>query len=209
MIQGLDAEKKAARAKLRALWRAIAPESLASLSARICEHLSQTPDWTNARSVMLYAPMPGEIDTSALASGALLSGKIVSVPRTEWTGGALHPVRIDDWKLADAGARSPERAALPVPHETATPVAPASLDLVIVPGLGFDTSGNRLGRGAGFYDRFLLENSLGAKSVGLVPSEMLLQRIPAGAMDSPVSTIVTESGVIRVAASREGGRGAS
>lgn len=207
MIHGLDAEKKAARATLRALWRALTPESLASLSDQICERLSQTPDWANARSVMLYAAMPGEIDTSALAQRALESGKIVGVPRTDWSGGALHPVRITDWKLADAGVRSPERASLPVPDEAAAPISPSSLDLVIVPGLGFDASGNRLGRGAGFYDRFLLENSLGAKSVGLVPSRMILQRIPAGAMDSPVSTIVTESGLIRAAASRgNGGR---
>lgn len=207
MIHGLDAEKKAARATLRSLWRALTPESLAALSAQICTRLLETPDWANARSVMLYASISGEIGTSALAEAALKAGKIVSVPRTDWSGGALQPVRIEDWKLADAGARSPERAALPVPHESAPPLAPSSLDLVIVPGLGFDASGNRLGRGAGFYDRFLLENSLGAKSVGLAPRRMILQRIPAGAMDSPVSTIVTESGVIRAAASLENGGG--
>lgn len=197
MIHGLDAEKKAARATLRSLWRALTPESLAALSARICTGLMETPDWINARSVMLYASMPGEIDTSALAEAALKAGKAVSVPRTDWCGGVLQPVRIEDWKFADAGARSPERAALPVPHESATPLAPSSLDLVIVPGLGFDAAGNRLGRGAGFYDRFLLENSLGARAIGLAPDRMILQRIPAGAMDAPVSTIVTESRVIR------------
>jgi len=198
MIRGLDTEKKTARAKLRSLWRAVTPESLASFSTQICDRLVSLPDWKSARSVMLYSPMPGELDILPLAAKALETGKIVCVPRTDWTGGILEPVRISDWSHANAGPRHTDRPAVPVPLETSVPFNPTSLDLIIVPGLGYDASGNRLGRGAGFYDRFLLENSVGAKSIGLAPEQMILQRIPAGAMDAPVSTIVTESRVIRV-----------
>ncbi|MGH7244240.1 MAG: 5-formyltetrahydrofolate cyclo-ligase [Phycisphaerales bacterium] len=197
MIRGLDTEKKTARAKLRKLWRAVTPESLATLSRQICDRLTESPEWASARSVMLYSPMPGELDISPLASKALESGKSLAVPRTDWSGGMLTPVKVSAWSHADAGPRHADRPAVPVPHESSSPVDPASLDLIIVPGLGFDASGNRLGRGAGFYDRFLLENSLGAKAVGLAPDQMILQQIPAGAMDAPVATIVTESRVIR------------
>jgi len=197
MIRGLDSEKKAARAKLRTLRRGISSGELAALSSQICDRLMALPEWQSARSVMVYSPMPGELDISRLATTALDCGKIVCVPRTDWTSGGLQPVRVSEWKQANAGERHPDRPKVPVPLETCVPVDPAALDLLIVPGLGYDEAGNRLGRGAGFYDRFLLENSLGARAIGLAPDRMILQRIPAGAMDAPVSTIVTESRVIR------------
>lgn len=198
MIRGLETEKKAARAKLRGLWRAVAPEALASISEQISDRLASLPEWVSARAVMFYSPMPGEIDTTTLAAGALRAGKTVCVPRTDWTGGRLHPVRIADWSESLAGPRHPDHPAVPVPRADLPEVDPSTLDLVIVPGLGFDGSGNRLGRGAGFYDRFLLENSLGMRAVGLSPERMILEQIPAGAMDAPVGTIVTESRLIRV-----------
>jgi len=197
MIRGLDSEKKAARAKLRTLRRGISSDELKALSSQICDRLLALPGWQSARSVMVYSPMLGELDITPLAAKALEAGKIVCVPRTDWAGGILQPVRISDWKQANAGPRHPDRPKVPVPLETCSPVDPTTLDLIIVPGLGYDEAGNRLGRGAGFYDRFLLENSLGARAIGLAPDRMILQRIPAGAMDAPVSTIVTESRVIR------------
>ncbi|MBL8875534.1 MAG: 5-formyltetrahydrofolate cyclo-ligase [Phycisphaerae bacterium] len=201
MIEGLDSEKKAARAELRTLWRSLPPAELSTLSRRITETTISLPEWQNAGAIMLYASMPGEIDTGPLAEHALSRGKILSVPRTDWEGGILRPVRIQSWADATAGPRHPDRPSVPSPRATCVDVNPASLQLVIVPGLGFDPAGNRLGRGAGFYDRFLLENALGAYAIGLAPDRMILQRIPAGAMDAPVSTVVSESRVIRVRAS--------
>lgn len=201
MIEGLDSEKKAARAELRTLWRSLPPAELSTLSRRIAETTISLPEWQNAGAIMLYASMPGEIDTGPLAEHALSRGKLVCVPLTDWEGGRLRPVRVENWADATAGPRHPDRPSVPSPRATCVDVNPASLQLVIVPGLGFDPAGNRLGRGAGFYDRFLLENALGANAIGLAPDRMILQRIPAGAMDAPVSTVVSESRVIRVRAS--------
>lgn len=197
MIAGLDSEKKAARAELRALWRSLTPAQLGALAERIVPTTIALPEWQRARAVLLYASMPGEIDATPLAEHALSSGKVVSVPRTDWDRGHLQPVRIERWSDASAGPRHPDRPSVPSPRESCADHDPASLDVVIVPGLGFDPAGNRLGRGAGFYDRFLLENALGAKAIGLAPDRMILQRIPAGAMDAPVAVVVSESRTIR------------
>ncbi|MBX3388701.1 MAG: 5-formyltetrahydrofolate cyclo-ligase [Phycisphaeraceae bacterium] len=198
MTGELVAEKQAARAELRALWRALPAHELASVSDGVVRQLQSLPEWKAATRILLYSPMPVEIDISTLATEALHATKTVCVPRTDWSAGLLHPVVVTDWSDADRGKRDPSRPLVPVPVESAERLDPRSLDLVIVPGLGFDTRGNRLGRGAGFYDRFLLENSLGARACGLIPERMLRQKIPAGAMDAPVSMIVTESRVIRI-----------
>ncbi|MBX3379524.1 MAG: 5-formyltetrahydrofolate cyclo-ligase [Phycisphaeraceae bacterium] len=198
MIRGLDSEKKAARAGLRKRWRELTPQDLASLAERICKRLASLPDWNAARGVMLYSPMSGELDIAPLALGALMARKSVSVPRTDWKGGGLCPIRVSEWAEAHAGPPHPDHPGVPVPLESLPVIDPATLDLIIVPGLGFDPAGNRLGRGAGFYDRFLLENRLGNKAVGLAPERMMMEQIPAGAMDAPVGMIVTESRVIRV-----------
>lgn len=198
MTGGLDAEKKAARAELRALWRSLPPAELASISAGVASQVRTLPEWNAAARVLLYFPMPGEIDVSALATGAIQAAKTIGVPRTDWNAGMLYPVAVTDWSQAGLGTRDPSHPLVPVPPDTAAELPPASIDLVLVPGLGFDVSGNRLGRGAGFYDRFLLENSLGARACGLIPERMFRQKIPAGVMDAPVSMIVTESRVIRI-----------
>lgn len=68
----------------------------------------------------------------------------------------------------------------------------SDLDLIIAPGLGFDAAGNRLGRGAGFYDRFLTSPGLRAVVAGVCPEAAIRDAIPAGAMDVPVRFLVTE-----------------
>lgn len=197
MIEGLEVEKKAARAGLRRLWRELKPDELATLSRQICNRLATLPAWIAARSIMVYTPMRGEIDLADLAIQAFAGGKTVAVPRTDWKTGGLRPVRLRDWPESRAGAPHPDHPGVPVPLVSLPELDPLALDCVIVPGLGFDASGNRLGRGAGFYDRFLLANRLEEKAIGLVPERMILERIPSGAMDAPVGTIVTESRVIR------------
>ena len=198
MNDELETEKRAARAELRARWRALSATELASISEGVARQVLSIPEWDSAARVLLYIPMPGEIDVSRLAAEAIRTVKTLCVPRTDWNTGMLHPVAVADWSEAGRGKPDLAHPVVPVPIESAVEIPPASLDLVVVPGLGFDVLGNRLGRGARFYDRLLLENSLGPRACGLLPERMLRKKIPAGAMDVPVSMIVTESRLIRI-----------
>jgi 5-formyltetrahydrofolate cyclo-ligase len=85
------------------------------------------------------------------------------------------------------GLREPDPGRTPL-------VSPGAFDLAIVPGIGFDRSGHRIGFGAGYYDRFLASTS--ASRVALAFSLQIVDWIPHGPEDQPVDWIVTEAGVI-------------
>ena len=71
------------------------------------------------------------------------------------------------------------------------------IDLVVVPALAYDRSGNRLGRGGGFYDRFLAQPALRAVRCGLAFSKQVVQELPVGPNDHPVDLLVTDAEVLR------------
>jgi 5-formyltetrahydrofolate cyclo-ligase len=85
------------------------------------------------------------------------------------------------------GVREPEAGSTVVPiHE---------IGAVLVPGLGFDVDGYRLGRGGGFYDRFLARLGAGVRRIGVVFESRVVDRVPRDPWDERVHEIVTEEGV--------------
>ena len=79
---------------------------------------------------------------------------------------------------------------------------PTLIDLVVVPGLAFDSGGNRLGRGGGFYDRFLARLRRSAVTIGLAFDLQIIDRVPADDRDFAVGTIVTDRRVCHIGGSR-------
>ena len=80
-------------------------------------------------------------------------------------------------------------------------------DLVLVPGLGFDRRGRRLGRGGGFYDRRFPPGEPAPTLLGFVFSAQLVDEVPTGAHDRWMDGILTEQGLLRVARRLEDGDG--
>jgi 5-formyltetrahydrofolate cyclo-ligase len=76
-------------------------------------------------------------------------------------------------------------------------VDPASIDLVVTPGLAFDRRGRRLGYGGGHYDRFLRRLPPSTIRVGIGFAAQVVDRVPAGPTDEPLDALVTEEGLIR------------
>jgi 5-formyltetrahydrofolate cyclo-ligase len=79
------------------------------------------------------------------------------------------------------------------------PVPVREIDLAIVPGLGFTTSGHRIGRGMGFYDRFLAQSDFIGVSCGLAFEEQIVQDLPVLDHDMPLSMLATDRGIRRFA----------
>ena len=130
--------------------------------------------WTRARAVGMYADSPRlrEFPTSALLAEALAAGKRVYYPRVEGERMRLLQV-FGEGCLRETppyGLREPPlgRGAdgSGSPREDCLSDASGGLDLLLVPGMAFDRSGRRLGRGGGFYDRFIEECVAGARSAG-------------------------------------------
>jgi 5-formyltetrahydrofolate cyclo-ligase len=88
-------------------------------------------------------------------------------------------------------------------------VEPGAIDFVLVPARGFDRQGNRLGRGGGYYDRYMSHPDFHAIRCGIAFAAQVLDAIPHDAHDLPVEVLVTEEGVLRAGEDEAGPRGDS
>jgi len=193
-----DNEKAELRSKMRAMLSELDPADRHTASARACTRLIGLEAFKHASVVMLYMSIPTEVDTTLVAIRCFQRGKIVCVPKVDWKRREMSVVEVSSFddrsiEVDDHGIRTPRGGRL---------VVPASIDLVVVPGLAFDTHGNRLGRGGGFYDRFLPRLRRAATTVGLAFDDQVVENVPAGEQDVKIDSLVTDRRVTRTRSSR-------
>lgn len=192
--------KSRLRRELRARRAQTLPDLLAGWSAAVCARVAALDTWRAAATVHLFlGALPGEVRTDTLLLRAFAESKTVICPRS-CAGGRLGHRRVTS--LSDL---VPARFGLLEPDPAATDaVDPSDADLILVPGLGFDPSGARIGMGGGYYDRFLSQTD--AVQVGLAFEWQVLTGIPTQAHDQGVDGIVTELRVIEVTRPEERAR---
>lgn len=149
------------------------------------QRIVQLEPWQQAEAVLLFMSMKGEIVTDPLVNEAFMSGKRVYVPRVEGPDLQFYRIRslCGPWVRGSFGIREPEARNVDRLFYVERPEIRC---FVLVPGLAFDPWGGRLGRGKGYYDRFL--SSLGSffsdcYTLGIGMEEQLVDRIPMGSMD--------------------------
>jgi 5-formyltetrahydrofolate cyclo-ligase len=179
--------KKELRQKLRALLAAIGPEQHHVRSGRACHLLMEQPEYQQAEVIMLFLSLPAEVDTTSLVLQAWEDRKRVLAPRVSWDQRRMIPVEIrsleQDVVQTVTGPPEPIKG-VPFPIEY--------IDLVVVPGLGFDLLGNRLGRGRGFYDRFLALPDFHGGSCGLAFEDQVVPTLPVDPLDKRIHMLVTD-----------------
>ncbi|MFQ5489982.1 MAG: 5-formyltetrahydrofolate cyclo-ligase [Phycisphaerae bacterium] len=184
--------KKHLRQRLRKVLGEIPDEHSRLQSARACQLLVAQREYKNAEIIMVFLSLPGEIDTTAICLKAWQDRKRVLAPRVSWEQRRMIPVEIrsltHDLTITDLGLREPAAG---------TPFLPSLIDLVVVPGLGFDEYGNRLGRGRGFYDRFLATPDFKGVACGLAFESQFMDELPTGPLDRGVDMLVTDEKVRR------------
>lgn len=183
-------DKQALRQKIKAIRQRTSMIQMAELSARICERVLAMPSYLAARTVLCYASLPGEVETHALLAQMLADGKRVCLPKVRGDGvmDAVCIESLSDTRIGPFGIVEPVNDA---------PVAPTSIDLLLIPGIAFDRCGRRLGHGAGYFDRYLTRTT--GRTLALAYGFQLVDAVPQTATDVRVDGIVTESGVIDVA----------
>lgn len=171
---------------------AIPPSVRRRFSERIAEALRRLDEFRAARRVMLYVAIKGEVETEGLIRECIAAGKTVSVPCCDPASGCIGAAVLRDFDrdLAPGCYGIPE----PVMGRREA-VGANEMDLVIVPGVGFDWTGVRLGWGKGYYDRFLAQAGRAVK-IGLAFEAQVLPLIEPGTHDVAVDKIVTEERVI-------------
>jgi 5-formyltetrahydrofolate cyclo-ligase len=146
-------EKARLRAVAKALLAATSLPERARASMRAAVAAQSAQGWQQAELVLAFLSMPTEIDTGPGIEAALAGGKRVAVPRIE--GGEIAFVELPpEWRSWPR-----DRWDIPAPPESLTALSYDDIakvpTLALVPGLAFDRAGGRLGRGKGYYDRFL------------------------------------------------------
>ena len=151
-------------------------------SASYCEILLNLPAWKSANSILLYHPLPGEIDVMAVLTGD--PGKSFLFPRIEGEHLALYRLLEGSrWINNPLGFQEPD----PVSWEAVTP---KEVHLAIVPGLAFDEKGGRLGRGKGYYDRLLGHPDFQGIKIGLCWPWQLLDSLPCEPHDIRMDRVI-------------------
>jgi 5-formyltetrahydrofolate cyclo-ligase len=196
--------KKSLRKRMKALLAGMGAEDAARLSQRAAGHFRALPGYAMADIVLAFLSMPGEIGTEALVEAAMADGKVVAVPRMERSPGegdriVFVPLPRDyrSWPL--------DRYGIPEPPAEVRALEPRELGaarvIVATPGLAFDRRGGRLGRGKGYYDRFLAGARADAAreggslvACGLCFALQLVDEVPTGEGDQRVDLVVTEDG---------------
>ncbi len=187
--------KAETRRYLRQTLAAISPETRQSRSTAACSLVAGTPEFAAARIVMLYLSMPQELDTAWLALRCWQMDKTVVVPKVSWDQKRMLPIEITS--LTSGLATSSYGAREPIADK---PIPADMIDLVIVPGLGFSRQGHRIGRGMGFYDRFLGQDNFLGIACGLGFEEQVLEQLPLQPHDIPMTLLVTDKTIRRFAA---------
>jgi 5-formyltetrahydrofolate cyclo-ligase len=186
--------KNAMRAEARARLARMSPQERASAAARIAESVWTLPEVEAARVMLLYASFGTEVATDGIAAEAARRGIVLTYPRClpETRAMVLHRVGVPQ-ELRDAGAfgiREPDPAC---------PVAQiADVDVALVPGLGWDRWGMRLGRGEGYYDRLFMNPAWRGFRCGLFYAAQEFERLAANRLDAPLHAVVTEREVVRL-----------
>jgi len=173
------------RRRLRVGLNGLSPTQREEDSVRACDFLRRQPVWQNARAVLFYAPMAGELDLTPLLEEALQAGKTVALPSFVNETGTYQACAISDFRR-DC---QPGKFGIAEPRADALQIPLMRLDLALVPALGFDASGRRLGRGRGFYDR-LLAGIAGVKC-GVAFDQQVVERLPAERHDVSMNYILT------------------
>ena len=149
--------------------------------------------WRAAGTVVGYASLADEVDTWPLLRAALRDGKELIAPRVE--GADLVWRRLSGLEPGVDVAPGPFGILEPVTGaarwDPARAVEPV---LWLVPGVGFDRAGNRLGRGAGYYDRALGAAQAVRGTLGLAFVCQVVAAVPVGPGDWPVAAVVTPNG---------------
>jgi 5-formyltetrahydrofolate cyclo-ligase len=189
------AEKKALLRKQYILLRKeLTDTSRKEKSQQISDHLQKSPYFSNVTTIMMYAHIGCEVETRDTIDLLLRSGKRVVLPYFKDSTGELGISEIHD---SVNGLQSGAGGFPEVPIELRKPFFKSDLQLIVCPGVAFDSFGARLGRGKSFYDRFLRELKGQVPIVGLAfDCQICKESLPFEYHDVIMDQIITENGML-------------
>lgn len=185
----VDNKKKELRDRLVKQRADLSAKDVQEGSRGVLALIRALPEWRNAREVLVYWPVRGELDVRPLVAELWQRGCRVLMPR-------CRPDSYGEMDLACATCEDelvPGQFSIMEPDAaTCPPLTDASPDLALVPGVCFDRHGYRLGFGGGYYDRLLARDLMAdTVTIGVGYSFQLVDDLPVQPWDMPVDIICT------------------
>ncbi|MGB2629802.1 MAG: 5-formyltetrahydrofolate cyclo-ligase [Candidatus Omnitrophota bacterium] len=157
-------------------------------SRKVQDELLSSLEFKESRVVMAYVSLPTEVDTHYFIRKMLERGKKLAVPCINTVSQSIiasELTSIDELVEGPFGIHEPENGP-------AKAVPLKEIDLIVVPGIAFDRQNMRLGRGKGYFDRFLANEELSSsKTIGLAFSFQIVDALPVDAHDRPVHRVIS------------------
>jgi len=181
--------KKVLRERILTLLRNQKEEERLIKSLAIGNKLFQMGEFQKAETILFYASFDGEVETFEMMREAQKLGKTIGLPGTMKEEKEMIPTAVasleSDLETGPYGIQQPKM-------DQAQTLSEDHLDMVVVPGVAFDKQNNRLGRGGGYYDRFLESLPPSAVTVGLAFDFQMVDSLPSQEKhDVPVSCVLT------------------
>ena len=172
------------RKRINHLRKETLQDSVYPMSKDILTRLSTISRFHCSNTILLFWPLPGEVDLRSLIESTT---KRIVLPVVVGDNLILREYSPEFMSIGKFGIHEPD--------ERAREVAPEEIDFAVIPGVAFDRCGNRLGRGKGFYDRLL--PALHCPKCGVAFSYQIFDDIPVDPWDIPMDAVVTESAVFQ------------
>ncbi|MEO0482932.1 MAG: 5-formyltetrahydrofolate cyclo-ligase [Planctomycetota bacterium] len=191
-----DNSKAELRDRVRRLASAVSASDREAVSAEVCRRLHVQPDLTQAKLILAFAPLDDEPDVLDAIARWLGKGIRIAVPRVDWEASSMTAWLVNNMAEGRVGGLERQGPILQATTDLGR-VDPSEIDAVLTPGVAFDASGGRLGRGGGFYDRFL-PRCRRALRVGVAFDHQIVPETPMMDHDAPVDLVVTDRRLIEI-----------
>lgn len=183
--------KNKLRKKLIEIRKNIPRNEVLEKSNRIKNRLYKMEEFKLASTILFYVSYDNEVYTHDMIKERMSIGKKIIVPFSDKKNRCLILSELNNWNDLEPGSYG----ILEPRKHNIEEISIDKINLIIVPGVGFDEQCRRIGHGKGYYDN-LLRNSKNAQHIGLAFEFQIVEKIPIEKHDLPVNKIITEKRII-------------
>lgn len=185
--------KEEIRKKILKKRLSLSPKYIRDKSRKVFLNLAKTVEYVNSQNIMFYVATRSEVQTEEMIKVSIKMGKNVFVPIILSECLNLAPSKIFKF---DTELEKGKKGIFEPKKEYYRLFPPENIDLIVVPGVAFDSDGNRIGRGFGYYDNFLRKVRYSTKISALAFEMQIVKKIFVDKNDIPVHKIITEKRII-------------